>query len=68
MWKYRLAAFYGVDEPENGKHRGDCAIRTTHASEGSIEPVIETFRARPDIGWIEITDLEKNETKREYLR
>ncbi|UQR66182.1 hypothetical protein LRP30_13400 [Bradyrhizobium sp. C-145] len=68
MLKFRLAAFYGVDEPENGKRRGDCAIRSTHDGECSMGPLIETFRARPDIGWIEITDLETNETRREYLR
>lgn len=66
--RWKIAAFYGIDEPENGKCRGDCAIQTTHSSEGSVETELLAFRAREDIGWVVIVDMVKGTTRQEYMR
>ena len=66
--RWKIAAFYGVDEPENGKRRGECAIQTTHSSEGSMETELIAFRKRDDIGWVGICDMEAETTRTEYMR
>jgi hypothetical protein len=68
VWRWRISAFYGVDDPDNGKRRGDCAIRTVHATEPSLMVELAAFRQRPDIGWVDVIDMETNEQHREYMR
>lgn len=67
-WRWRVSAFYGVEDPDSGKRRGDCAIMTTHATEGSLMVELAAFRQRADIGWVDIVDLQTHEHHREYMR
>ncbi|MGY8677296.1 hypothetical protein Q2941_05695 [Bradyrhizobium sp. UFLA05-153] len=67
-WRWRVSAFYAVEDPDNGKRRGMCAIMTTHATEASLMIELAAFRSRADIGWVDIVDLNTNEQHREYMR
>ncbi|MHC2399160.1 hypothetical protein ACVMGC_003704 [Bradyrhizobium barranii subsp. barranii] len=67
-WRWRVSAFYGVEDPDNGKRRGMCAITTVHATEPSMMVELAAFRQRADIGWVDVVDLQTNEQHREYMR
>ncbi|MGY8665716.1 hypothetical protein Q3C01_25615 [Bradyrhizobium sp. UFLA05-109] len=68
VWRWRVSAFYGIDDPDNGRRRGMCAIATTHATEPSLMVELAAFRQRPDIGWVDIVDLQTSEQRRGYMR
>ncbi|MFH0298370.1 hypothetical protein AAFX91_14225 [Bradyrhizobium sp. 31Argb] len=64
----RLQAIYGVEDPSNGKRRGDCAIQMVFTDERSLNAELMRFRSREDIGWLDVTDLNTSTRSREYLR
>ncbi|MCA1452150.1 hypothetical protein I6F35_02835 [Bradyrhizobium sp. BRP22] len=68
MTWWKLQTFYGVEEPENGKHRGDCAIQPMFTDDRALQAAIAASHLRDDIGWVDVTDMITHKLRREYMR